>query len=101
MSTDLGEPTLDWLLEATQSKEHFGAAAPDLDILQTEGKSFAISLLGKAMGEDAIVALFTFLTAWVRYEEKVLEANPELALAGRERLERHLERLDRFFEDLF
>ena len=102
MTKDLGEGTLNWLLEATQADEQFAAAAPNSGaMLKKDVGSVAINLLGSIAGEEAAVALFTFLTACVRYEEKVLEANPELALAGRARLEKHLERLDRFFEDLF
>ncbi len=60
-------------------------------------KSFALNLFG----EEALVALFTLLTAWIKYEDKLLDTNPELALAGRKRLEKYALKLDKLLTELF
>ncbi len=55
------------------------------------------SLVGalKVPGEAALVAAFLFAREVVALERDVLRADPELALAGRARLERGLAKLDK------
>ena len=49
----------------------------------------------KVPGEAALVAIFLFAREVVALEREVLRADPELALAGRARLERSLDKLDK------
>ncbi len=49
----------------------------------------------KVPGEAALVAAFLFGREVVALEREVLRADPELALAGRARLERALAKLDK------
>ncbi len=55
------------------------------------------SLVGalNAPGEQALVAIFLFAREVVALEREVLRADPELALAGRARIERNLAKLDK------
>ncbi len=55
------------------------------------------SLVGvlKVPGEQVLVAGFLFAREVVALEREVLRADPELALAGRARLERTLAKLDK------
>ena len=63
----------------------------DFDVADILG---AARVPGEALG----IAALTFGTRWLEYEMMVLQVNPDLALAGRERVEAFLDRVDEAFQ---